>query len=584
MPRRGSAKPPAGPVVKPYGCDCFCGGMGENMKKIRTRTISRHAGMACILALFLCLSGMAAYAAEYGISASDATVVSSRTEDTDVYVYIKGAADIPDGATVQIGNTLCEDVWMAGVVSMGIPIKTTILFDNSRSISKRWGSQAKELIAALIDSHAEGEEYRVATFADGLNVVSDFSTEYESLKAVVEEIAFFDQKSYLTDILYDLLRQDDGSGEANFMRYVIITDGADDNEIKYTQTELSDIMKSSGVVIHTVGVKSSDNNSLLEKLFSYARLTGGTYGVAEGDTDVESIRDMIDEDYSIICLRLNPWAEVMDGSRKEAKLSLNTSNGSVVLTASVGMPFADVDNIQDSEGMESVAPSVSTPAEEEPRLPSIVVESQAVVEPSGAEKVKAAAVMAIAAAVLMVAMVLAAFLVLKSRKKKQIDVVIAGSGGMRPEDGAQNDKATAISAQQNNPVKTGGNTARLGGNQAAGGGGNTLRLQGGSSQSAVRQAFISLTDINNMQRNFRVPIDTRILVGRESGDIQLRHDAAVSYTHCEIIKKGNLFYVNDLKSSNGTFYGGMRVHKETPIMNGGILEVGACKYKITIEN
>ena len=42
--------------------------------------------------------------------------------------------------------------------------------------------------------------------------------------------------------------------------------------------------------------------------------------------------------------------------------------------------------------------------------------------------------------------------------------------------------------------------------------------------------------------------------------------------------------MNDLKSSNGTFYGGMRVHNETPIMNGGILEIGNCKYKVGIES
>ena len=74
------------------------------------------------------------------------------------------------------------------------------------------------------------------------------------------------------------------------------------------------------------------------------------------------------------------------------------------------------------------------------------------------------------------------------------------------------------------------------------------------------------------------------MIGREEGDIILGFDAAVSRVHCEIIKKGSLYYVNDLKSSNGTFYGNTRVYGETPVMSGGVLEIGAFKYTITIEN
>ena len=52
------------------------------------------------------------------------------------------------------------------------------------------------------------------------------------------------------------------------------------------------------------------------------------------------------------------------------------------------------------------------------------------------------------------------------------------------------------------------------------------------------------------------------------------------YCDCEIIKKGELYYLNDLRSSNGTVYGGAPVHSETPIMDGGILEIGQQKFSI----
>ena len=240
------------------------------MKK-SNKFVCKAAAFVCILAFFVCLESTSAYAAaesETGTEAEaggaseenaqaggQAAVVSSRTTDQGIYVYIKGVGDVANGTTVQIGNTLCEKIQAAGVVSSGIPIKTTILFDNSRSLSKTWGSQALELAAGLIDNHAAGEEFRIITFADGLNIVADYSAEYENLKAVLAGVEFLDQESYLTDVLYELLGQE--SSSANYTRFVIITDGADDNEIKYTQAELSERMKESGVVIHTVGAKAS---------------------------------------------------------------------------------------------------------------------------------------------------------------------------------------------------------------------------------------------------------------------------------------------------------------------------------------
>lgn len=553
--------------------------MKNNIQSVLFR---RFAGVIFMLAFFTCLMSTKVCATENSVDASAAaSVVSSRTAVEGVYVYIKGVSDITSGTTVQVGNTLCEDIQVADVVSMGMPIRTTILFDNSMSLSKRWGSQAKELAKELIGSHRSDEEFKIATFADGLNIVADFSTEYELLEAAVEEIEFLDQESYLTDILYDFLKQSSNSGEANYTRVIIITDGADDKDIKYTQTELSDLMKSSGVVIHTVGVKTSKNNNLLESLFSYARLTGGTYKAVDDDTDVESLRDMIDEDYSLFCLKLIPQADIMDGSRKEAKLNLNTSDGEVVLTASLQMPFADVSSIK-SESAEPSASPEPEPVDEIPELPSIAVEPQVEEETPETGKSGNLPVIIIGAVVLTIIIILVVLLVVKGRKKKQVDVVIANSE--QSKSGSQRGETHVSVTQQSRSMKSGGNTVRLGGQVNTDNAGKTVCLQGGTGPNAVKQTFISLTDINNPQRSFRVPIDTKIVIGREKGDIILGHDAAVSHTHCEIIKKGNLFYINDLKSSNGTFYGSMRVYHETPIINGGILEVGTCKYKITIEN
>lgn len=578
--------------------------MRGNMKnKSRSVMERKLTGAVCVFAFFCaftCFRGMTVYASENGGAAVPAAVVGTRTTDDAVYAYVRGVGSIASGTTVQIGNTLCEDVQVASVMSMGMPIKTTILFDNSQSLSKIWGSRAKELVAGLIDNHAENEEFKIATFAESLNVISDYTADYEALKSTVEGIEFLDQPSYLTDILYDFLNQERDSREANYTRLIIITDGADDNEIKYTQAELSDLMKGSGVVIHTVGVKNSKNSERLESLFSYARLTGGTYSTAEKNTDSEGIRSAIDEDYSLLCLRLVPRADIMDGGKREAKFTLNTPEGTVVLTASLQMPFADVSSMP-PESVEQNREPVSEPEDKE-ELPSIDLRQPPKEQEPGTGKKGRIPVIAIAvgaaAAALLIVILLAVLLVLKGKKKKTVDVVIANNirqeggrqtdgrhfSGMQSGGGSRDTLNRAASAAQGAPAQRGSNTVRLGAQASPGSAGNTRLLQGGNNQNMARQSYIALSDIKTPQRSFRVPIDTRIVIGRESGDIVLGFDAAVSYTHCEILKKGNLFYVNDLKSSNGTFYGNMRVHQETPVMNGGILEIGAGKYKITIES
>ncbi len=538
--------------------------------------LRKIAGAICLLALFLCFRSSTVCATE-NMSVQDAAVVSSRTSEEGIFIYMKGISGLTDGTTVQVGNTLCEDIQGGHLASMDVQIRTLILFDNSLSLSKSWGSQAKDLLQGLIDNHAEGEVFQIATFADGLNVLSDFTTDYEALKTAADGIEFLDQDTYLTDILYDLLEQEGSRTEPDYTRFVIITDGADDNDIKYTQNELSDLMKNSGVVIHTVGVKTSDNASLLETLFSYARFTGGTYHVAEKSTDVKVLKETIQEDHSLFCLRLVPPADIMDGSRKEAKLNLHTEKGPLVLTASLQMPFADIGSLPS----ESVVPSAPT-ATESPKLPSITVESQTVEEAPEFFGFRMSLVIVIVIVVLLVAVAaLLGLLAWKGKKKRQVDVVMANEEPLG--DGEKYSGKQVTPPQPDGQTHSGANTVRLGGHVNRDIAGKTIHLQDRAGQKELKRHYIVLTDINNPQRSFRVPINRRIIIGRESGDIKLSHDDTVSHTHCEIIKKGNLYYINDLKSSNGTFYGSMRVYHETPVMNGGILEVGTCKYKISIE-
>jgi len=96
--------------------------------------------------------------------------------------------------------------------------------------------------------------------------------------------------------------------------------------------------------------------------------------------------------------------------------------------------------------------------------------------------------------------------------------------------------------------------------------------------------YVTLTSVKNPRLIFKCLIVNRVSIGRgEKNSIKLGFDSAVSEYHCVICKKGDLFFVNDLNSKNGTYCEGVRVCEETPLMNGKRLGIGRDEYIFRIE-
>ena len=62
-------------------------------------------------------------------------------------------------------------------------------------------------------------------------------------------------------------------------------------------------------------------------------------------------------------------------------------------------------------------------------------------------------------------------------------------------------------------------------------------------------------------------------IGREGCDILLA-DARVSRQHAQIVLKGEVPYITDLNSSNGTFVNGQRVYTDHPLRPGDAIQMG----------
>jgi hypothetical protein len=258
----------------------------------------------------------------------------------------------------------------------------------------------------------------------------------------------------------------------------------------------------------------------------------------------------------------------MDGSVKRVRLNLNTASGAVQLECDAKMGFAVAQPNQD-EPAEDPQPVEEKPevVEEKPQIPVINTGSGSN-EPSTPEKEEKSIlpIIIIIAAAVVVSVVVAVVIILVSKKKKKKKAEASAPLNILPEVPAPDSGKTEVLIQ---PAKQGSNTQLLWGNESG----------------RTPSSRVILTDKNDPSKVFSAAISESISVGRiDSNDIVLSHDSAVSGHHMEFLKKGNLYYVNDLGSSNGTYLNGTRIHTETAVMTGETLEIGHTKYTVTIED
>ncbi len=521
--------------------------MGSQEKKKKKPLLNRIC-LAAFFVIFFCCSGIRTAAAD------EPAIIGTRLSGEDEYVYIKGLGDSePEFDTVQIGAGQCEDY---GIIGDDIQIRTLILFDNSDSTGNNWGNEAKDFLCELIGQHAENEEFKIVTYEKEMTELSAYSRDYVALENVARGIEYKRQDSYLRDVLYRILEEIDKSGDSCFYRLVIIADGVDQNEYSYTETEVMEKLKESGVPVYALGVATANNNKELESFFSYSRKSNGQYWIVGRGTDRSPILSQLDTERQLQCLKITPPRSQRDGSAKALRILLQDGTE---LQATLRMPFASGEEPAE-EPVEEPSPTI-TPVPEEKPEPTAAPKEKKVKEEKESPNTAVYVILAVIATVSVAAIV---FLIVYLMKKKK-------------RESEERDRWTYLSEEESGAKKE-DQTVLIPHAQAGG------RVFHDPAAPQPPMCFVILTDLGEPSRVFRAGIRENITIGRkEPADIVLDFDLAVSGRHCMITLRAGRYFLRDLGSSNKTFYNGEQVVNEKEIENGGTLSIGKKKYRITME-
>ena len=268
---------------------------------------------------------------------ADLQVMQSIVSDTIVKAFIKNPS-VLGVSDYQIGNVKCEDVEQHGNSQDAYPMRTLILLDNSESIPTNMRDTVKEYIKKIIECHAEGERFRLATFSDTIQYLQDdYSDDYTALSNVVEAIEYHDQDTYLTDVLYELLKELNANDYKGYVRLVVISDGVDNKEIGITKLERDESFKSRNYPVYTVGIDTGKNSSMLSEMFALSRTTGAGYLVLEKDKAEEAAQTVIG-DNEITVMQAHIPDKLQNGSEMNSLITF--SNGQT-LEFYVKMPFGE---------------------------------------------------------------------------------------------------------------------------------------------------------------------------------------------------------------------------------------------------
>lgn len=533
------------------------------MKRENKGRVNKWRSITALLAVFILTMSVFVSRAE------GEKILSTVVYEDEIYIYVKGVSVSQEEPVVQIGNTVCSDEQISWDSFQGqeTPMRMLILVDNSKSIPDKNHENIQNIVNGVIAGSREDMQFCLGTFSDQVTYLCDYTSDRDVLAEAAGSIVYQDQNTYFSDMLYTVIEQLKEEDTPACTGILILSDGADNQSIGYTNDEVRSYVGENVYPVYTVGILGKNNTSELETMFSFSRASGSEYFLLDGTISYEEIVSTLLQDQEGVCIKITPDEGLKDGSKKSILLKLVSEEGVIELKTNVDMPFGDGSSGETEEEDASIEP------EEEPEntLPTLQASNDRTETPDPSETLEKEEKFPWFFVLLgsVCALTLLAVIVRILMKKGRSD---------KDETKEQNpsDERTELL------------TERDGSSDAT----EETELEGASAgvddakslwQRASKQYYLIIKSLDDSRVMFKVPITDTICIGRgHLADIVL-DDPKVSRKHCEIILKGDLLYIKDCDSKNKTYYEDVAVYGEMPIVSGGRIKVGSHQYSIELE-
>jgi len=511
----------------------------------------------------------------------NANIVEMFVEDDNIILYVKGIESEIQSVEGYIASESVENITYSNLSQVDVPIRTLILIDTSLSVKEAEQEHFIELLINLIDKKTANESFAIASYGERIDYKSDYNSDRWELIKSLDNIEYKKQKTYLIEILYNLINEFESSDEDCFYRIIVFSDGADSNDTGVTINELFSLLQKSPYPIYTIGSEYNSNADKLKELFSISRITNANYSSFTSESSLDEVEKVIDLIDNYTRIEITAPKELQDGSIKNIRLEIEDLVGTYTLNSDVRMNM----HIDKHEDESVIIDDVTEGVEDMEDAPDDTIEAAedftdvdnkktnnsmfGVSKPEGFKDKLIARIkdmpriMYVFIVLTAIIMILIIIILISSRKKKNMNNKIDNNNSMGIGPIMESDNRTEVLVNNNSTEQKKTGTQYL--------------------FAPEKKIRIKLKDKSN-NKIYDKSLDDILTIGRnkDKNVIAIYNEPTVSGQHCKIYLEGAEVFIEDNNSSNHTFVNGNKIDKPTVLRTGDIITLGRVSLEVAI--
>jgi VWFA-related protein len=252
--------------------------------------------MTVFLFAFTLLVSATAVKAEYSVKINQ--IDTTNFPEIKAYVSIVDDTSKPVKSLLENYFNVMEDgapgptdFKIESMLLSGEPIAVVLAIDTSGSARGKVIKHAREAAFEFVEGLGENDLVAIVDFNDQEHIISEFTSDKETLKKAIEGLKVSGTRTTLYDAIYKSLEM--ASRPAlPFRRVVIVLSDGKDEGSALTISDGIAKAQASNIPVYTIGLGSKVDNKPLARI---SRLTGGISLLAPTSADLATLYDMISE-------------------------------------------------------------------------------------------------------------------------------------------------------------------------------------------------------------------------------------------------------------------------------------------------